>query len=725
MKQVVQQLSDGKTVVRHLPAPLCSSGEVLVAEVASLISAGTERYVVDLARKNLFQKARARPDHVARVVQKIRQEGLAQSITQMRAKLDEPMSLGYSASGTVLACGPAVQSIKPGDRVAAAAPHAGIVGIGQNLCAVIPSSVSFESAAYAGIGAVAMQGVRLAKLSLGERVLVIGLGLIGQITVGLLKAHGCRVFGIDLDLSKLEVARAFGMDDGDTGSARDPIRRFSGGYGVDAVIIAAATESNQPIELAADACRQKGRIVLVGVTGLNLPRAPFFQKELEFTVSSSLGPGRGDVQYEEKGIDYPIGHARWTAKRNMEAVLDLIAVGKLPVEKLTTHRFAVDDAPAAYNLITERTEPHLGILLQYSQEQPQVHGRRLELRATAPIGAGIGVSLVGAGNFARLVLMPALAKQKGMHFRGICTAKAVNAVYTGEKYDFAFATTDADEILGDDRTSAIVIATRHDLHASLVIAALRAGKNVFVEKPLCISGIELERIGACVAELGSRCPLVMVGFNRRFAPALRLLRNHFDAAVPLSISYRFAPGEIPANAWPQDMEVGGGRIVGEACHAIDVCVALMNSVPARVFAESVDLVGGGGTSDDRVFITIRHGNGGISNVSYQAGGDRSGPTERLEVFGGGRTAVMEGWDTIEMWAGSRRTRAKGDRNKGHAAGLAAFIDACQSGGTWPIPWEHIYGTTWASLAAINSLRTGLPVDLDPPLGLRTLTEAAR
>lgn len=710
MHQVFQDVGRGTTVVRRLPEPLCGPAQVLVAVEASLVSAGTERYIVDLARMNLLQKARARPDHVRRVLEKVRQEGLAQTLTQVRAKLDEPMPLGYSASGTVVACGRAVQMLKPGDRVAAAAPHASVVSIGPNLCARIPEGVTFDRAAYAGVGAIAMQGVRLAKLSLGERVLVIGLGLVGQLTVALLKAQGCSVFGIEPDPSRLDLARQFGLDDGATGFAREAIQQFSSGYGVDAVIIAAATESNEPIERAADVCRSKGRIVLVGVAGLTLPRPPFFEKELEFTVSSSLGAGRGDPQYEEKGIDYPIGYARWTANRNMAAVLDLMAAGKLPVEKLTTHRFAIAAAAAAYDLIAERTAPFLGILLEYEAEPPVSTPRRLELKAKAARDSGVGLSLVGAGNFARLVLMPALAKQDGLQFRGVCTAKALNAVHTGHKYGFAFATTDVEEILRDDRTRAVVIATRHDLHADLVIAALRAGKNVFVEKPLCITSAELERINACLEELGDNCPLLMPGFNRRFAPALQTIRQHFDRIVPLSISYRFAPGEMPARAWPQDMETGGGRIIGEACHAIDVCVALMNSAPVRVFAESVDLVGGLATTDDRVFITIRHANGGISNVSYQAGGDRSGPTERIEVFGGGRTAVVEGWDLVEMWAGNRRTRAQGERDKGHAAGFAAFVDACRKGGPWPISWEHIHGTTWAALAVIESLRIGLPVD---------------
>jgi predicted dehydrogenase/threonine dehydrogenase-like Zn-dependent dehydrogenase len=714
-RQVVQQIGGGATVVRDIPTPAIGPAELLIAERNSLISAGTERYVVDLARKNLVQKALARPDHVARVLQKIRQEGLAQTATQLRAKLDEPMALGYSASGVVIACGRLVQSLKPGDRVAAAAPHASAITIGERLCARIPDGVSFECAAYAGVAAIGIQGVRLAKLSLGERVLVIGLGLIGQITVALLKAHGCRVFGVDPDQARLDLASEMGMDDGRTLASLDALKNFAGASGVDAAIITAATNSNQPIEFCADACRPRGRIVLVGVAGLNLPRPPFFQKELEFTVSSSLGPGRGDAQYEEKGIDYPIGHARWTAQRNMEAVLDLMAAGKLPVDKLTTHRFHVDAAPAAYNLITTRCEAHLGVLLQYPTTDISHRVRRLELRTRPVPSRALGVSVVGAGNFARLVMMPALAKYSDLTFRGICTGKGLNAVHTGAKYDFAFATTDVSEIISDEGTDAVVIATRHNLHADLVISALRAGKRVFVEKPLCITPIELERIADCLTGLGAAAPLLMVGFNRRFSPALRELTVHFAGVRPLSISYRFAPGTLPAESWPQDAEVGGGRIIGEACHAIDTCAALAGSPPVRVFAESVAKVGSLETTDDRVFITLRHANGSISSVSYQAGGDRSGPIERIEVFGGGRTGTVEGWDVIDLWSGNRHTRARGHREKGHADEFRAFVDACRSGGAWPISWEHIYATTWASHAAMQSLRTGSPIDLDGPL----------
>ncbi len=708
MKQVAQSIRTGATTIRQLPDPVSSPGCVTVANVSSLISSGTERYVVELAKMSLLQKARQRPDHVRRVLQKLKQEGLVTTAQQVMAKLDEPMPLGYSSAGVVLECGRNVSEFKPGDRVAVAAPHAGVVVAGRNLCARIPDGVTFDQACYASVGAIALEGVRLAKVALGDRVLVIGLGLIGQIAVCLLKAQGCRVFGTDIDQSKIDLAKSLGADAVGLGSPRDAVAGFADSVGVDAVLITAATASNEPIEFAADACRTKGRIVLVGVAGLNVPRPPFFLKELEFTVSSSLGPGRGDPSYEEKGIDYPIGHARWTAQRNMQAVLETIAQGKLPVERLTSHRFPIDRAPEAYDIITSGREPVLGIVLSYP-DPPPARRPRQELKARRGTAQGFGISLVGAGNFARLVMMPALSRLKGFDLRGLCSAKGMNAVFSGEKLGFSFATTELAELLNDDRTGAVLIATRHDLHAEMVVAALRAGKHVFVEKPLCIKPDELNAITACVDELGPSCPMLMVGFNRRFARATQQLREHFQGVTPLSVHFRFAPGPIPANAWPQDDDVGGGRIIGEACHAIDTCTALVGSPPVRVFAESVAKVGGVETTDDRAFITLRHDNGGISSISYQAGGDRAGPVERIEAFGGGRTGVVDGWDEIELWRDGHSTRAKGGKDKGHEAELRRFFETCQSGGDWPIPWADLHGVTWASLAAVRSLREGVPI----------------
>ena len=710
MRQVVQNVRTGATTVEAVPTPFAPPQGILVATATSLVSAGTERYVVELARKSLIGKARQRPDQVRRVLQKLRQEGLRSTATQVRAKLEEPMPLGYSLAGIVLDCGMGVQEFKPGDRVAAAAPHADIAAIGKNLCAVVPDGVTFEQASYAGVGAIALEGVRLARVTLGERVLVVGLGLIGQLTVGMLKAQGCRVMGIDIDPRKLDLARAFGADDVGVGAPRDAIAAFSGGRGVDAVIITAATDSNEPIELAADVARVKGRIVLVGVTGLNIPRPPFFAKELEFTVSSSLGPGRMDPAYEDKGVDYPFGHVRWTTQRNMSAVLDLIAMGKLPVEKLTTHKFPIERAPAAYEVITGRTkEPFFGVVLEYDENAPGRTTRRLDFHANSrPARGGLGLSVIGAGNFVRLVMMP-LVGRSGVTLRGLCSARGLNAKTTGEHYGFRFATTDVEELLGDHETSAIFVATRHDLHADLVVRGLRAGKNVFVEKPLCIKADELERIDACVRELADKCPVLMVGFNRRFAPGTEMLRAHFDRRTPLSVTYRFAPGPIPPEAWPQDMEIGGGRIIGEACHAIDTATAIIGSPPVRVFANSVAMAGSQQTTDDRVFMTLGHENGSISNIVYDAGGDRSGPIERIEVFGGGRTATLEDWYDVQLWASGSVTRRKAGKDKGHAAEVEAFVSSCRRGGEWPIPWAHLYGVTWATLMAVLSLREGIPI----------------
>lgn len=724
MKQLFQSVRTGTISVVDVPSPLPGQGELLVSSRASLISTGTERYVVDLARQTVLGKVRSRPDHVLRILRKMRREGVSSTLTQVKAKLEEPMPLGYSLAGVVRACGGNVQDFKVGDRVAAASPHTTVAAVGQKLCARIPEGVTYEQASYAGVAAVAMQGLRLAHVEIGERVLVIGLGLIGQIAVLLLRAQGCHVLGLDVDPVKLEMAKALiGLAGVADVKDQDGIDRFAGRQGVDAVIIAAATRSNRPVEIAADACRPKGRIVLVGVTGLELPRPPFFKKELEFTVSSSLGPGRGDPTYEEKGVDYPIGYARWTAQRNMEAVLDLIASGKLPVERLTTHRFPIERAPEAYDLLSRRIEPYNGIVLEYGVDELRDRITRIELQgaprrvaAREGIRDGIGhhgISVVGAGNFARLVLLPLVAKhQPAVLLRGICTGKGLNAAHTGHQYSFAFATTDANQILEDVSTSAVFVATRHNLHADFVISCLRAGKHTFVEKPLCITFNELERIAACVKELGSECPLLMVGFNRRFAPGTKALREHFAGIEPLSVSYRFVTEDLTPDRWPQDPEIGGGRIVGEACHAIDTCAAIVESPPARVYAESVSKVGGIETTDDRVFITLRHANGSVSNIAYQAGGDRGGPSERIEVFGGGRTAIAEEWDRIELWARNRRSRVRGRKDKGHGAEVRAFLDACRVGGPCPIAWEDVYATTWASLAAVESLRSGLPVNID-------------
>ncbi len=710
MKQVLQDVRKGHTLVREVPDPVAAPAQLVVATMASLISAGTERYVVELAKKSLLGKARERPDHVRRVLQKVKAEGLVTTAQQVLAKLDEPMPLGYSAAGIVLECGREVHAFQPGDRVAMAAPHASVVAVGANLCAKIPEAVSFEQAAYTPVASIALEGVRLAQVTLGERVLVIGLGLIGQIAIALLKAQGCRVIGVDVDPARVEQAAAFGADVAVVGDGRAAVQALTAGLGVDAVVITAATDSNGPIELAAEVTRVRGRIVLVGVAGLAIPRAPFFAKELQFTVSGSLGPGRGDEAYEERGHDYPFGLVRWTAQRNMEAVLDTIAAGRLPVEKLTTHRFPIDRASDAYDLVTGRSEPYTGIVLQYPTK-PEKPRRTTSIRAGSAATGELGISMIGAGNYTRLVLMPLLRKLGGVSWRLLATARGVNAQLGGEKMGFAHATTDVEEVWKDASTKAVVITTRHDLHAELVIAALRAGKHVFVEKPLCIRLDELRRIVAVVAELGAASPVVMVGFNRRWAPATKVVQDFFRGVGPLTVTHRFSVPPIPVAAWPQQEAVGGGRIVGEACHAIDTCAALVGSAPVRVYAESVGRVGGLESTDDRVSITMRHENGSLSTVIYDAGGDRAAPPERLEIFGGGKTAFVDQWGDVELWSGERRRTVDAGKDKGQGGELLAFLAACRGGAGAGEHWERAYETTAASLAAIQSLRSGLPVEL--------------
>ncbi|TAJ98621.1 MAG: alcohol dehydrogenase, partial [Chloroflexota bacterium] len=461
-------------------------------------------------------------------------------------------------------------------------------------------------------------------------------------------------------------------------------------------------------EFAAAMCRPKGRIVLVGVAGLNIPRQPFFEKELEFTVSSSLGPGRNDPSYEGKGRDYPIGHVRWTMQRNLEAVLEQMSAGALPVERLTSHRFAIDDASRAYDLLTSRTEPYLGIVLEYPKD-PVSPARVIGAKSPRADKNRVSVSVVGAGNFSRLVLLPILKRLEGVELRGICTGKGLTAAAVADSAGFSYATTDIDEVLGDRDTDAVFILTRHDLHGAQVAAALASGKAVFVEKPLCITLSELDAIGRAVS---ANSRILSVGFNRRFAEGTRLVRDHFRGSSPLTVSYRFATAEIAPEAWPQDLEIGGGRIVGEACHAIDLCVALTGSPVARVFAEAVAPVGSIRTRDDRVFITLRHENGSTSSVAYQAAGDAGGPRERVEVLGPGRTGILEDWDRVELWQGGRVVRHRTRKDKGHAAEIRAFVDVCKKGGDWPIPWEHLRSTSWAALAAVESLRTGFAIDLE-------------
>ena len=711
MKQVVQNIQNGKQTVESAPDPVPRPGQVLIANAASVISAGTEKMVVELAGKSLLGKARERPDHVRRVLEKVRNEGLLSTVAQVRAKLDEPMPLGYSSSGVVLACGRGVEEFKPGDRVASNGPHASIVCVPRHLCARIPDGVPDEQAAFAVIAAIALQGVRLARVGLGDTVFVVGLGLIGQITAALLRSAGCRVLGTDLDGSKCELGRRMGCEEAAVGLGASRVAELTGGLGADAVLVTASTDSSAPVELAAEAVRKRGRIVAVGAVGMTLPRPPLYLKEAEFVVSCSYGPGRYDADYEDRGRDYPAAYVRWTEQRNIQAVLDQMGAGRLDLAPLISHRYPVEEAEQAYALISGGDEPYLGVVLSYPETDPE------QPRRSIVLGVGrrgeVGLAVIGAGNFARMVMLPALRQERRFRPRVLCTAGGMSALHGGRKFGFEIATSDVEMVLGDPSVDAVFVLTRHDDHAELVVRAIEAGKHVFVEKPLALTEDELAAVERALAGRGPDAPLLMVGFNRRFAPTAVAAREHLaQTGAPLTVMYRFNAGAIPADHWTQDADVGGGRIIGEACHAIDLATFLCGSPPTRVFGESVGGEAAPSITDDQAFITLRHANGSTSCVAYLAGGDKAFPKERIEVFGGGRICVIDDFRALTRVAGGRSKRQSSRQDKGHQAEVVAFADALTGAGPVPIPWDQLRAVSLASIRAVDSLREGLPLGVD-------------
>ncbi len=711
MKQVVQSLRGGAPRVADVPAPLARQGRVLVANACSVVSAGTERMVIDLAKKSLLGKARERPDQVRRVLQKMRTEGVIATLKAVNARLDDPMTLGYASAGVVLAVGEGVQAFRPGDRVASNGPHAGVVSVPANLCARLPDGVPYEQGAFAVLGAIALQGVRLAETSLGETAYVIGLGLLGQIATALLRAAGCRVLGTDPDAGRCELAVRMGAEA--AAPDLDAARVLSGthGRGADAVLITAATASSGPVALAGEAVRQKGRVVAVGAVGLDLPRRPYYFKEAAFVVSMSYGPGRYDAAYEERGHDYPAAYVRWTEQRNLQAVLDLMGNGRLDLSPLISHRFDIADAEQAYAMIEKSTEPYLGIVLRYPDVDVAEPERAVRLAPAAMKDGAVGVGFIGSGSFARTVLLPAIGAATGVRPVVLCSAGGLSAALGGERFGYEIATSDVEATVSNPDVDAVFVATRHDLHAGLVLQALRAGKHVFVEKPLALSLAEIDEIEQALGGPAAG-RILLVGFNRRFAPATDAVLAHFqNRSQPLTVSIRFNAGAIPEDHWTQSEEEGGGRIVGEACHAIDLATRLSGAPVVRVFAEAIGGPDAPAVRHDQAFLTCRHADGSVSSIAYLSGGDRALPKERVEVFGDGRAAVIDDWRRVTLAAGGkvkRSTPARGD--KGHRAEIQAFLDAIRHG-TPPIPWAQIKATSRAAILAVQSLREGVPFDV--------------
>jgi predicted dehydrogenase/threonine dehydrogenase-like Zn-dependent dehydrogenase len=707
MKQVLQNLNDGSTEVADIPCPRAGRGQLLIRSTRTLVSAGTERMLVDFGKGGLIAKARQQPDKVRMVLDKIRTDGLAPTLAAVRNKLDQPLPMGYCNVGTVVEVGTGVTGFAVGDRVASNGKHAELVAVPVNLCAKVPEVVSDEAAAFTVLGAIALQGIRLVQPTLGEAVVVTGLGLIGLVTVQLLQAQGCRVLGLDFDADKLSLAKSFGAEVVDLKSGADPIAAataFSRGRGVDAVLITASTQSSEPVRQAAQMSRKRGRIVLVGVTGLELSRADFFEKELSFQVSCSYGPGRYDPAYEEQGLDYPVGFVRWTEQRNFEAVLDMLAAGRLDVAPLTSHRFDIQAAERAYAVVGG-SEPSLGILLQYPQAAPDggvpiaARARTVALPAAAAATSDDAprLSLIGAGNYAGAVLLPAF-KAAGARFARIASAGGVSSVHLGRKFAFAEATTDAAALLADATADAVVISTRHDTHADYVLRALAAGKHVFVEKPLALRVEELSRIEAAAQAAPTRG--LMVGFNRRFAPQVVKVKQLLAGAHgPKTLLMTVNAGAIPRAHWTQDPTVGGGRLVGEGCHFIDLLRFLADAP-----IESFHVARMQAATPDTASITLKFVDGSIGTIHYLANGSKAFPKERLEVFATGRVLQLDNFRRLTGfgWPGFRSMHLW-RQDKGQAACAAAFVRAVKGGGPAPIPLDELLEVSRISIQIEEAL----------------------
>lgn len=717
MKQILQSLGDGRTEIAEVPVPAGRPGQVVIHTTRSLVSAGTERMLVEFGKGNILSKARQQPDKVREVCDKMRTDGVVSTVEAVRSKLDQPIPLGYCNVGRVAAVGSGVDGLKWGERVASNGQHAEVVSVPINLCAKVPDKVSDEAASFTVLCAIGLQGIRLAKPTLGECVVVTGLGLLGLVTVQMLRAQGCRVLGVDLDPTRLELARRFGAETVNIGTGEDPIavaEAFSRGRGVDAVLITASTRSNEPVSQAARMCRKRGRIVLVGVTGLELSRADFYEKELSFQVSCSYGPGRYDPEYEERGRDYPVGFVRWTEQRNFEAVLDMMASGALDVEPLISHRFPIDDAAGAYDLLASG-ESSLGIVLEYTEAQTGEGGAsagqvpahqyagsrtvRLGDTESSPPGQAStlgGVAFLGAGNYASRVLIPAF-RDAGADLHTVVSSGGVSAVHHGKKFDFRYASTGTAAAVADDAVDTVVVATRHDTHSAQVLSALRAGKHVFCEKPLCLTHDELAEIKEeAVARPEQR---LMVGFNRRFAPHVVKAKALLDTvSAPKGLVMTVNAGAIPADHWIQNPAVGGGRIVGEACHFIDLLRFLVGHHIVETDAVSMAGVEGVQGGDDCATLTLRFADGSFGSIHYLANGHKAVPKERLEVFCGGRHLLLNNFRRLEGrgWPGFRKQRSL-RQDKGQRACAAAFMNAVTAGAPTPIPIEEIIEVSGISI----------------------------
>jgi polar amino acid transport system substrate-binding protein len=711
MKQVIQNFKSGELYVDDVPLPSISNGMVLVENKFSLISAGTERGTVKVGKASLLGKAKQRPDLVAQVIQNIKKEGLKATFDKVRTKLDSLKALGYSTSGVVMASMDHRNLFQPGDRVACAgqdyASHSEVVAVPQNLVVKIPNNVSFEDASYTTLGAIALQGVRQCEPTLGDNVCVIGLGLLGQITCQLLKANGCNVFGIDLSSRLVDLAKQTAADDAILRSDSNllaTIDTFTNGHGFDSIIITAAAPSNDPIELSAEIARKKAKIIVVGAVKMDIPRDPhFFRKELDLRMSCSYGPGRYDVNYEENGQDYPYAYVRWTEQRNMEAFLKLISNGSIKLQHLTTHVFDIIEAEKAYDIVLGKIEePSIGILLKYPEGNPDKTTTKYKINSNKIdyINAGF----IGAGSFAQSYLIP-YVKSGGASLDTVVTTKGITSKNVADKFGFNTTSSNSDDIMNNPEINTVFIATPHNSHAQFTIEALKANKNVFVEKPLAMTIDELIEVENTLTNSDGK---LMVGFNRRFASVSKAIKKSFEnLSEPVFVNIRVNAGFIPKEHWTQNPELGGGRIIGEMCHFIDLMQYFTESEPVKVYAECIGTQNEKMKADDNISIIVKFQNGAIGSLNYLANGDKALPKELIEVFGGGKTARILDFRSGELYENNKITQIKSS-SKGHKQEVHQFLECIKNGHSSPISFESIKLTTLTTFKIIDSLRTGLP-----------------
>jgi polar amino acid transport system substrate-binding protein len=699
MEQLTQNLKDGYMQLLEVPFPILNSGCVLVRNHFSIISAGTEGKTVKDARLGYIGKAMARQEEVKKVIKTAKTIGIVDTYKLMMNKLDSPSPLGYSCSGEIIAIADDITEFKIGDKVACAgagAVHAEVVAVPKNLCVKLPEHVTCDEASFSTIGAIAMQGIRIADLRLGETCAVIGLGLIGQLTMQMLNASGVKSIGIDINKTTVDLSKELGADyafERNTDGLENLIKELTSGQGVDAVIITAATSSHDPVDFAGEICRRKGKVIIVGSVPTGFKRTYFYKKELELKMSCSYGPGRYDANYEENGIDYPYGYVRWTENRNMQAFVDLVQNKKINLKKLTSHVFNFNDAPKAYQLILDKTESYTGILLKY--DVSKILKSKVELKKSTPNPSEPNIGFIGAGSFANNVLLPAL--KGNCNFIGVASNKGNNARYTADKYEFNYCTDKSEELIADKNCNTIFVATRHDSHAHYVMEAIKHKKHVFVEKPLCLTEDELIQIQELQKDTNT---FVMVGFNRRFAPHIQKVKSLISHNQAVAINYRINSGTIPPEHWIHNKHIGGGRIVGEACHFIDLVSFIAGSKIVSVSANELLSVN---NLRDTLIVNLKMENGSIATISYFSNGSKELAKEYLEIFTNGQSIVINDFKTMSIYGKSVKTTSLSNQDKGHKEEVTIFLDAIKKGKACPIPFNETYNAMLTTFKVEESI----------------------